>query len=223
MGHAVAPRVAQRFGRALLELGGNNGMVVAPTADLDLATRAILFSAVGTAGQRCTSLRRLIVHREIREALVDRLKKTYAQVPIGSPLDAETLMGPLIDERSYDAMQDALKRATADGGQVAGGARVLGSDYPNAYYVTPAIVEMPSQTETVREETFAPILYAMEYQEFDQAIEMHNAVPQGAVFLRVHERCARGRDLPLRARQRLRHSQREYRTVGRRDRRGLRR
>ena len=179
MGAAVAPRVAARFGRAILELGGNNAMIVAPTADLDLAVRAVLFSAVGTAGQRCTSLRRLIVHESIKDTLVERLRGAYADVPIGSPADPAQLMGPLINGGAFDAMQAALDRARADGGRVTGGERQLAERYPNAWYVTPAIVEMPGQTEIVETETFAPILYVMGYAGLDQAIAMHNAVPQG--------------------------------------------
>ena len=179
MGRAVGPAVAKRLGRALLELGGNNAMIVAPSADLDLAVRAILFAAVGTAGQRCTSLRRLIVHDDVRAALLDRLKKAYATIPIGSPLDPKTLVGPLIDRRAFEAMQAALARAKADGGKVSGGERVLAEERPDAFYVRPAIVEMPSQTAIVTEETFVPILYAIGYRALDDAIAMHNAVAQG--------------------------------------------
>ena len=180
MGRAVAPRVAARLGRSLLELGGNNGMIVAPTADLDMAVRAILFAAVGTAGQRCTSLRRLIVHDDVYDALVDRLKGAYRDIPVGDPLAQGTLVGPLIDAAAFEQMQAVLRRVAAeDGGQVTGGERVLAARHPEAYYVKPALVEMSEQTATVREETFAPILYVMRYQSIDQAIAMHNDVPQG--------------------------------------------
>ena len=179
MGRAVGPRVAQRFGRTLLELGGNNAMIVAPSADLDLAVRAVLFSAVGTAGQRCTSLRRLIAHESIHDALLPRLKKAYAGVTVGNPLEAGTLVGPLIDVAAFVRMQAALRRAAEDGGRVTGGGRVLSNRYPDAYYMRPAIVEMPGQTEIVREETFAPILYAMKYKKFEDALALHNGVPQG--------------------------------------------
>jgi len=179
MGALVGPRVAQRFGRTILELGGNNGMIVAPSADLDLALRAILFAAVGTAGQRCTSLRRLIVHEDIAEALVERLKRAYAQVKIGNPLEPGTLVGPLIGEAAFTGMQQALGEAASDGGQVYGGERVLTKQWSDAYYVRPALVEMPRQTDIVRRETFAPILYVMRYRDLDAAIAMHNAVPQG--------------------------------------------
>ncbi|MGE3936614.1 MAG: aldehyde dehydrogenase family protein [Rhodospirillaceae bacterium] len=179
MGRAVGQAVAARLGRCLLELGGNNAMIVAPSADLDLAVRAILFAAVGTAGQRCTSLRRLIVHADVRGALLERLKKAYASIRIGSPLDEGTLVGPLIDGRAFAAMQEALRRAAADGGVVTGGERVLADRWPDAHYVRPAIVEMPRQTALVCAETFAPLLYAMEYRDFDDAVAMHNAVPQG--------------------------------------------
>jgi len=179
MGAAVGPRVLGRFGRALLELGGNNGMIVAPSADLDLALRAIAFSAVGTAGQRCTSLRRLIVHDKVYGDLIARLKKVYASVKVGDPLAAGTLVGPLIDKTAYERMQATLETAEREGGTVTGGRRALQNKFPDAYYVHPALVEMPKQTETVRTETFAPILYALSYKKFEDAIALHNDVPQG--------------------------------------------
>jgi aldehyde dehydrogenase (NAD+) len=179
MGRAVGPRVAQRFGRAILELGGNNAMIVAPSADLDLAVRAIVFAAVGTAGQRCTSLRRLIVHDSVRADLLARLKRAYAQIPIGSPLESGTLVGPLIDARAFAAMAAALAAAHKAGGTVTGGERVLAERHPGAFYVRPALVEIPEQAEIVRHETFAPILYVLRYQALDQAMALHNAVPQG--------------------------------------------
>jgi aldehyde dehydrogenase (NAD+) len=179
MGEEVAPRVASRLGRCLMELGGNNAMIVARSADLDLAVHAIVFSAVGTAGQRCTTLRRLIVHEEVYDALLDRLQQAYAGMRVGDPLEADTLVGPLIDGAAYDSMKAALREARAAGGQVSGGERVLDDLHPDAYYVNPAIVRMPSQTQIVREETFAPILYAMRYRELEEAIAMHNEVEQG--------------------------------------------
>ena len=179
MGRAAAPRLAARFARAILELGGNNGMIVCPSADLDLASRAILFAAVGTAGQRCTTLRRLFVAESIYDRLVPRLKQAYVQVAIGNPLDAESLIGPLIDKRAYDAMQAALAEARGEGGTVTGGARVEVNAWRDAYYVGPALVEMPRQSALVCRETFAPILYVMRYREFADAIAQHNAVPQG--------------------------------------------
>jgi aldehyde dehydrogenase (NAD+) len=179
MGREVAPRVAARFGRSILELGGNNGMLVAPTADLQMALRAIAFAAVGTAGQRCTTLRRLFVHEDIYGSLVPSLKKAYDSLPIGSPLEAGNLVGPLIDEAAFKSMQDALATATAAGGTVFGGERVLANEYPQAFYVRPALVEMPEQAEIVRRETFAPILYVMRFGELGQAIAAHNDVPQG--------------------------------------------
>lgn len=178
MGREVGPKVAARFGKSILELGGNNAMILTPSADLDLAIRGILFAAVGTAGQRCTTLRRLIVHSSIRDEVVARIKKAYASVSIGHPLEGN-LVGPLIDQQSFDAMQSALERAKAAGGVVTGGERVLADVYPQAYYVKPAIVEMPTQHEVVKHETFAPILYVMSYDDFEQAIEMQNDVPQG--------------------------------------------
>ncbi|MGI9646752.1 MAG: L-piperidine-6-carboxylate dehydrogenase [Ilumatobacteraceae bacterium] len=179
MGRGVAGVVAQRFGRAILELGGNNAMIVAPSADLDLAVRAIVFSAVGTAGQRCTTLRRLIVHDDVYDELMPRLRAAYATLPIGDPLDPATLVGPLVDGWAYAAMRAALDRAAADGGVVTGGERVRADEAPDAFYVEPAIVEMPTQTELVTEETFAPLLYVMRYQEFSDALALNNAVPQG--------------------------------------------
>ncbi len=178
MGRAVAPVVAQRFGKCILELGGNNAMIVGPSADLEMAVRAIVFSAVGTAGQRCTTLRRLIVHNSIREELVTRLKKAYAGLPIGNPLTEGTLIGPLVDEASGAAMTAALDAAKAEGGIVFGGQRVT-EGVPDGVYMQPAIVEMPGQTATVKTETFAPILYVMGYDDFDDAIEIQNNVPQG--------------------------------------------
>jgi L-aminoadipate-semialdehyde dehydrogenase len=179
MGRAVGPVVAERLGRVLLELGGNNAMVVAPSADLDLALRAILFAAVGTAGQRCTSLRRLIVHQTLAASLVERLRRAYGDIRIGSPLAPETLVGPLIDRAAYEAMQAALARARTEGGIVHGGERVLAEQYPEGWYMRPAIVEMAGQTDIVRAETFAPILYVVPYRDFDEAIALHNDVPQG--------------------------------------------
>ena len=179
MGRAVGPRVAQRFARSLLELGGNNGMIVAPSADLDLAVRAICFAAVGTAGQRCTTLRRLIVHEQVYDRLLPRLKKAYASVKVGDPREPATLVGPLIDEAAYNGMQSALKQAETDGGKVFGGERVRLNKNPDGFYVKPAIVEMPKQTDIVREETFAPILYTLKYRKLEDAVAIHNDVPQG--------------------------------------------
>ncbi len=179
MGRALAPVVAARFGRLILELGGNNGMIVCPSAKLDLAQRAILFAAVGTAGQRCTSLRRLFVHDSIYDTLVPALKTAYARLPIGDPLANGTLVGPLIDKHAFENMERALANAKDEGGRISGGGRVLADKYPNAFYVRPAIVEMPDQTETVRRETFAPILYVMHSRDFDSTLALHNAVPQG--------------------------------------------
>ncbi|MBO9433774.1 aldehyde dehydrogenase family protein [Ruegeria sp. R13_0] len=178
MGRAVAPIVAARFGKCILELGGNNAMIVGPSADLEMAVRAIVFSAVGTAGQRCTTLRRLIVHNSIKDELVARLKKAYAGLPIGDPMAEGTLIGPLVDEASGAAMTAALKAAEAEGGVVFGG-KCVTDGVPGGVYMEPAIVEMPGQTATVKTETFAPILYVMGYDDFDDAIEIQNGVPQG--------------------------------------------
>ncbi|MES2784349.1 MAG: aldehyde dehydrogenase family protein [Pseudomonadota bacterium] len=178
MGRAVGPRVMQRFGRVLLELGGNNAVIVAPSADLDLAMRGIVFAAAGTAGQRCTTTRRLIAHRSVVKPLLEKLKAVYAKLSIGNPLEGN-LVGPLIDRASFDGMQAALRAAREEGGLVTGGERALAKECPDAYYVSPAIVEMPSQTATVCHETFAPILYVMTYDTLDEAIALQNAVPQG--------------------------------------------
>lgn len=179
MGRIVGPKVAQRFGRSILELGGNNAMIVTPSADLDMAVRAILFSAVGTAGQRCTTLRRLIVHKDVKDALLPKVKKAYASISIGDPLDGQSLVGPLIDEDSFNAMQNALTQAKAEGGDVFGGERKdIGA--ANGYYVQPAVVEMPAQSAVVKDETFAPILYVVTYEgDVDEAIALQNDVPQG--------------------------------------------
>lgn len=178
MGRILGPKVAERFGRSILELGGNNAMIVAPSADLDMAVRAIVFSAVGTAGQRCTSLRRLIVHHSIRAELVARLVKAYGSLPIGDPRSATTLVGPLVDHAARDAMFAALEAARADGGVVHGGRAATGAPQGGAY-VEPAVVEMPAQTAVVKRETFAPILYVLGYETLDEAIALQNDVPQG--------------------------------------------
>ncbi len=180
MGRAVAPRVAGRFGRLLLELGGNNAAIVTPSADLDLTVRGIVFSAAGTAGQRCTSLRRVIAHSSIADELASRIAAAYSTLPIGSPLDSGTLVGPLVDEAAHQGYADALDKAQANGGEVlAGGCRVLADEAPHAYYVQPALVRMPTQTQIVQAETFAPILYVLSYDSFEDALAMHNDVPQG--------------------------------------------
>jgi len=179
MGRAVAPRLASRFARAILELGGNNAAIVAPTADLDLTLRAIAFSAMGTAGQRCTSLRRLIVHDSIYDQLIPQLRKVYDSVVIGDPLEPSTLVGPLIDERSFHAMHQALAEARCANATITGGERVDQTNHPEAFYVRPALVELPHQTDLVKRETFAPILYVLRYHDIDEAISLHNDVPQG--------------------------------------------
>jgi aldehyde dehydrogenase (NAD+) len=176
MGKAVAVDVAGRLGRSLLELGGNNAMILTETADLDMAVRAIAFSAVGTCGQRCTSLRRLLVHEDVAEGLIARLKAAYETLPIGDPREAGTLVGPLIDEAAVAAVEAALKQAVAEGGEVITGGQRL---YRDGAYVRPVIVRMPEQSAIVRHETFGPILYVLTWRELDQAIAMQNAVPQG--------------------------------------------
>lgn len=180
MGREVAPRVAARFGRYLLELGGNNAGIVTPSADMDLALRGIVFAAAGTAGQRCTTMRRLIVHESVAEELTNKIVEAYKTLTIGDPRDESVLVGPLFNQGAYDAMQDALEKAKAEGGEVlVGGERVIVDDNDKSFYVEPAVVKMPGQTEVVHNETFAPILYVLTYSDFDEAIEMHNAVPQG--------------------------------------------
>ncbi|GAB4231557.1 MAG: aldehyde dehydrogenase family protein [Acidobacteriota bacterium] len=185
VGRHAAEVVARRLGRVLLELGGNNAVIVTPNADLDLAVRAILFGAVGTAGQRCTTTRRLIVHRSISDAFLERLVGAYRQVRIGDPLAEGTLMGPLIRPESVSQMLAALERAKAEGGEILVGGRARPDLGPN--FVEPTIIRMPTQTPLVCEETFAPILYVLEYESLDEAIAIHNGVPQGlssAIFTR---------------------------------------
>ena len=179
MGRTVGVKVAERLGRCILELGGNNAMIVAPSADLEMALRAVVFSAVGTAGQRCTSLRRLIVHADVYDQLVPRLVAAYQDLPIGDPLVEGILVGPMIDADAFERMEVALGEARTDGGSVHGGGRVMAEKFPQAYYVNPAIAEMPTQTDIVCQETFAPILYVIKYRELSDAIALHNAVPQG--------------------------------------------
>lgn len=178
MGEKVAPKVAARFGRAILELGGNNAITVCPSADMDMAVRAIVFGAVGTAGQRCTSTRRLFVHEDIYDNLVSRLKKAYAALPVGNPLEDGVLVGPLIDQRAFDAMQKELDRVRALGATVTGGSR-FDCEGPAAFYANPALVEMPVSATNVQDETFAPILYIFRYTDLDDAIARNNDVPQG--------------------------------------------
>jgi aldehyde dehydrogenase (NAD+) len=179
MGRAVGPRLAQRFARAILELGGNNAAIVAPTADLDLTLRGVAFAAMGTAGQRCTTLRRLFVHESVYDQLLPRLKRAYASVTVGNPLETGVLVGPLIDEAAYRSMRNALDSAKAAGARVFGGARVDVDGAPGGYYARPALVEIAEQTELVERETFAPILYVMKYDSFETVLALHNAVPQG--------------------------------------------
>ena len=175
MGAAIGPRVAARFGRSILELGGNNAAVVTPSADLDLAVRGIVFAAAGTAGQRCTTMRRLIVH----ESIADQLASVYRGLAVGNPFEESALVGPLIDEQSFSAMQSALTQAAADGGTVVVGGERVETSSGNGYHVRPAVVRMPAQSEVVRRETFAPILYVLTYSTFDEALALHNSVPQG--------------------------------------------
>jgi len=177
MGRIVGPRVAARFGRALLELGGNNAAIVCPSADLDLTVRGVAFAAMGTAGQRCTTLRRLLVHEEIHAPLLDRLRRAYSSVRVGDPRKSGTLVGPLIDDRAARAMAAALDQARAMGGTVHGGEPVAVG--PGGHYARPALVELPAQSGPMLRETFAPILYVVRHRDLDEAIAQHNAVSQG--------------------------------------------
>jgi aldehyde dehydrogenase (NAD+) len=177
IGRHVSETVARRFGRTILELGGNNAIIVAEDADLDLAVRAILFGAVGTAGQRCTSTRRIIMHKDISDTLANRLVEAYKQVRIGNPMDDDTLMGPLVVNTSVEEMFDAIEQAKEQGGEVLAGGEMLPDLGPN--YVEPTIIKMPEQTEIVEQETFAPVLYLLDYESLEEAINIHNGVPQG--------------------------------------------
>src|SRR4051794_37616657 len=180
MGRTVGPRVAGRFGRVLLELGGNNGAGVAPGAGLDLTTPGIGFSAAGAAGQRCTTMRRVIAHRSVVDEVTDRLISTYARLPIGNPMAEGTLVGPLIHGGAFGQLQEAVAEAGSQGGKlVVGGERVLADQALDAYYAQPAIVRIDEQTAVVRRETFAPLLYVLPYDDLDEAIALNNAVPQG--------------------------------------------
>ncbi|MGH8892424.1 MAG: L-piperidine-6-carboxylate dehydrogenase [Actinomycetes bacterium] len=180
MGREVAQRVAARLGQSLLELGGNNAAVVAPSADLDLATRGVVFAAAGTAGQRCTTMRRIIAHESVVDDLLDRVVGAYHRLPVGDPFQASTLVGPLVHDRAYAGLVQALDDVRADGGDVlVGGSRRLEEQAPSAYYVEPALTRMPAQTDVVRRETFAPLLHVLTYADMDEAIALHNAVPQG--------------------------------------------
>ncbi len=179
MGRQVGPCLAARFARSLLELGGNNAAIVCPSADMELALRGIAFAAMGTAGQRCTTLRRLIVHESVYEQLLPRLKQVYSSVTIGDPREPGTLVGPLIDGNSFEAMHKTLAETKACGAKVTGGERVEVAGLTGGFYVRPALVEMPSQTAAVKRETFAPILYVLKYRDLDEALRLHNDVPQG--------------------------------------------
>ena len=180
MGRAVGPRVAARFGTSLLELGGNNATVVTPSADLDLAVRGVVFAAAGTAGQRCTTLRRLIVHESVADPLLEKVVEAFGRLPVGDPFQPSTLVGPLVGRPAYDAMQSALADVRAGGGEVlVGGDRRLADAAPEAYYVAPAVARSRRQDAVVRRETFAPLLHVLTYADLDEAIALNNEVPQG--------------------------------------------
>jgi aldehyde dehydrogenase (NAD+) len=177
VGREVAQVVAGRLGRTILELGGNNAVLVEPDCDVDLVVRAVVFGAVGTAGQRCTTTRRLLVHRGLTDELLTKLTQAYRQVRIGDPLDAQTLMGPLISAAAAERYENVIAAARQQGGEVVVGGRRL--KHLPGFFVEPTIIRMPGMTAQVREEAFAPILYLLEYDDLDQAIAMHNDVPQG--------------------------------------------
>lgn len=178
LGYRVAEACAKKLGRTILELGGNNAVIVMPSADINLALRAILFGAIGTAGQRCTTIRRLIIHKDIYNEMVDKLVNAYKQVKIGNPLEKATVMGPLVDEEAVTDMMNALEIVKKEGGKVIYGGRVL-DEYPGKCYVEPCLVEANKDMKIVKEETFAPILYIFKVSDVNEAIELHNSVPQG--------------------------------------------
>ena len=194
MGKKVASVVGARLGRSLLELGGNNALILTESADMNMAIRAVVFSAVGTTGQRCTSLRRLIVHRSKSAEVVEKLKKSYSQISIGDPRDENNLLGPLIDEAAFKAMSLALEKAKEQGGVIVCGGQRITENVPDGVYVTPAIVKMSRQSDVMITETFAPILYVIEYDDFEEAIQIHNEVPQGlssAIFTNLSQQAER--------------------------------
>ncbi len=180
MGYRVGETVGKRLGRTILELGGNNAIIVTPNADLNIAIPGILFGSVGTAGQRCTSTRRILVHESLRDELVNKLISSYKQVKIGNPLNEGTLMGPLINTGAVDDMMNALDKLKQEGGEVLyGGEKLEGGDYAGGCYVTPCIATAKNEYQIVQDETFAPILYIIGYKDMDEVIAMHNGVPQG--------------------------------------------
>ena len=220
MGRHVAEATARRFGRSILELGGNNAIVVEPDADLDLALRAVLFAAVGTAGQRCTSLRRLFLHSSIADSFIERLVKAYGSITIGNPLDDGVLMGPLVNQRAVADHVAALETVRAQGGEILCGGGAL--DRPG-FYVEPTIVKLTEQLPIAREETFAPILYVMQYDSLDEAVAVHNSVDQGLSSAIFTSSMYSAETVPLARGLGLRHRQRQHRHVRCRDRRCVRR
>ncbi len=220
VGRQVAETVAQRLGKSLLELGGNNAVIVDESADLDLAVPAIAFGAVGTAGQRCTTTRRVLVHESRREELEQRLVHAYRQVRIGDPLDATTLMGPLIDRTAVEHYRAAISQALDEGGELLYGGRVL----PGAgNFVEPTIIRARNDWEIVQTETFAPILYIIPVASLDEALALQNASAHGLSSALFTDRLQHAEAVPVRNRQRLRYRQYQHRHLGRRDRRRLRR
>ncbi len=222
MGRQVAPRLAARFARAILELGGNNGAIVCPSADLELALRGVVFAALGTAGQRCTTLRRLFVHESIYDVFLKRLKKVYTSASVGDPRENGILVGPLIDASAFTEMQSSLAQARSAGAVVQGGERlpIYGE---GAFYVRPALVETPGQLAVVKRETFAPILYLMKYREFKEALECPQRRLARPGIFDFYKRFARSGGVPVGPRVRLRDCQCEYRAIGGRDRGRIRR
>ncbi len=218
MGRIVAETVGRRLGRTLLELGGNNGVIVTKDANLDLAVRAVLFGAAGTAGQRCTSIRRLFLDRGIAGEMIAKLKAAYQQIRVGDPMDESTLMGPLIDRRAVDAMQAALHRIRAEGGEV-----ILGGEDLGGCYVRPALVRARHDMPILKEEIFAPILYLIEFDTLEQALAWHNDVPQGLSSAMFTTNLISAETFLERARIGLRNRQYQHRHQRRGDRRSIRR
>ncbi len=206
MGFEVGKTVSARLGRSLLELGGNNALVVSPTADLEMAARAIFFGAVGTAGQRCTSTRRVIAHESIADQLREQLLSAYKSVRIGNPLDRNTLMGPLIDPPSVENVLQSIAKVKSEGGEIlCGGEKLDGAEFSGGCYMTPCLATAKPAFEMVKHETFGPLLYLMTYGDFEEALAIHNDVPQGLELRDFHERHAGGGEIRQRNRQRLRH------------------
>ena len=222
MGLEVAKTVHGRLGRTIMELGGNNALIVCPSADLDMATQSIFFGAVGTAGQRCTSTRRVIMHESVADKVREKLLAAYKTVPIGNPLDKKTLMGPLIDRNAVDMVLDSIQRLKDEGGEVLyGGERLDGPKYPGGCYMTPCLANAKPDFKIVHDETFGPLLYLLTYRDFDEAIAIHNGVPQGLTSAIFTNDVREAEKFRQRGGERLRHRQRQHRHERRRNRRRL--